>query len=375
MALAGGLLFAVAGCEGEADQVAIDGPPPPKSYVANHAYTLQTTSIDISKVDAGTGAFGAAANHNAGLGAAPRGAAADAAGKFLYVPDESGNFFTAFTVNATTGALTVVQPYPLTGNLTAAAVGPNGKFLYVVNFSAQNVSAYAINGTTGALTIIAGSPFGTGPNPKEIAIDPSGKFLYVVNNFTPGSVSAFTVNASTGALTAVAGSPFLTGGGNSFSLAVDPTGKFVYVANGGVSSVSGFSIDTTTGVLTPVAGSPFTVGSSPYAVATDGSGKYLYVGHYAPNPNLRAYSIDGTSGAITEITGSPYAAFSASIFPNLQHARTDPSGKFLYVSNEYATDGVDGFSINPTTGQLTHLAGFPVVGLNTKDIVITRKPK
>jgi hypothetical protein len=41
------------------------------------------------------------------------------------------------------------------------------------------------------------------------AVDPGGKFAYVVNNF--GNVSGYTIDPSTGALTAIAGSPFPAG--------------------------------------------------------------------------------------------------------------------------------------------------------------------
>jgi YVTN family beta-propeller protein len=66
-------------------------------------------------------------------------------------------------------------------------------------------------------------------------------------------------------LTAFTGSPFTTG---SFpvSVAVDPSGKFVYVANSQSNNVSGFTIDAVTGALTSL-GNAFTAGSSPFSVA------------------------------------------------------------------------------------------------------------
>ena len=43
-------------------------------------------------------------------------------------------------------------------------------------------------------------------------------------------------------------------------IAVDPTGKFLYVVNGGSSTVSAYTINASTGALTPVSGSPFDTG-------------------------------------------------------------------------------------------------------------------
>jgi DNA-binding beta-propeller fold protein YncE len=59
---------------------------------------------------------------------------------------------------------------------------------------------------------------------------------------SPGWISGYTIDSTTGALTAISGSPFPDGIGTSpYSLAVDPTGKFAYVANNG-GGVSGYTI-------------------------------------------------------------------------------------------------------------------------------------
>jgi 6-phosphogluconolactonase (cycloisomerase 2 family) len=76
------------------------------------------------------------------------------------------------------------------------------------------------------------------------------------------------IDASTGALAPVSGSPFATETLSS-AVAVDPSGKFVYVANGDppANNVSAFAIDPNTGALTAVPGSPFTAGANPQSIA------------------------------------------------------------------------------------------------------------
>ena len=74
----------------------------------------------------------------------------------------------------------------------------------------SNVSAYTINATTGALTPVPGSPFEAGLRPFSVVVDPTGKFAYVAN-YGSNNVSAYTINAATGALTPVPGSPFAAG--------------------------------------------------------------------------------------------------------------------------------------------------------------------
>src|SRR6202163_796180 len=92
---------------------------------------------------------------------------------------------------------------------------------------APPLHAFTMNSLTGALSEIPGSPFSVGSNPCCIAVDPTGRFIYVVNS-SSNDITGFSVNASTGILTPLPGSPFVTGN-NPVSLAIDPTGRFLYV--------------------------------------------------------------------------------------------------------------------------------------------------
>ena len=89
-------------------------------------------------------------------------------------------------------------------------------FAYVANGTSNNVSAYSINATTGALTQVTGSPFPAGSTPSSVTVNPAGTFAYVTNQ-NSSNVSAYSINATTGALTQVAGSPF-TAGTNPYSV-------------------------------------------------------------------------------------------------------------------------------------------------------------
>lgn len=126
------------------------------------------------------------------------------------------------------------------------------------------ISGWVVNTSNGTLSVIPGSPFSEGFDPHSIAIDPSGKFLYVVN-VAQNDVSAFTIDATTGALAPVPNSPFAVGGGtNPVAIVCEPSGGYVYVANGTSNnsdtgkwegyefgSVNSYSIDPSTGALIP----------------------------------------------------------------------------------------------------------------------------
>jgi 6-phosphogluconolactonase (cycloisomerase 2 family) len=190
-------------------------------------------------------------------------------GKFLYtsdgnnVGDTPGPSISAFSIDGSSGALTAVtgSPFAVADVPKFLAIDRTGKYLYTTAPETDMVLAFSINSSTGALTQLTGSPFASGgPNPQDISVSPDGKFVFVANNgdldtLTDGNVTAFTVTASTGALTAVAGSPF-TAGSNPKRLAVDPSGKYLYVTNEDADNMSAFSINAGSGVLTAITGSP-----------------------------------------------------------------------------------------------------------------------
>ena len=150
----------------------------------------------------------------------------------------------------------------------AEGIDPKGKFAYVVNSSSNNVSAYSINATTGALTPVKGSPFRAGKQPFLAAVDPTGKFLYIPN-VSSNDVSGYSISPTSGALTQVKGSPFGAGkDAEPLGIAVDPAGKFGYTTNVGTFSVSAYSINAN-GAL-KLKGSPVGAGSHPIGVATCG---------------------------------------------------------------------------------------------------------
>ena len=97
----------------------------------------------------------------------------------------------------------------------------------MTNYGSNNISAYTINASSGALTPVTGSPFKTSVEPIGVAVDPKGKFAYVAC-YAVSHVYAYAINPSSGALTRVKGSPFKTTLYPVFNT-VDPTGRYAYV--------------------------------------------------------------------------------------------------------------------------------------------------
>lgn len=242
-------------------------------------YVTQMNSVAVAgfAIAAGTGVLTPIPGSPFPAANTPVQAIVDPSGKFLYVSNLNDAFggISAYSIDSTSGALTPIagSPFPTQTNFPGPnrmAIGGGGKFLYVGMSGTVNanntVSAFSIDATTGALTQITGSPFATGNNPQGITTDPSGKFLYTANAID-NTVTAFTIDGSLGTLTPISGSPFATLASPA-ALAIDPAGQFLYVGENSTNGIEAFSINATTGAVTPISGSPFAPGSAVSGLAS-----------------------------------------------------------------------------------------------------------
>lgn len=219
---------------------------------------------------------------------------------------------------------------------------------------------------TGALTPVPGSPFPADVNPHSVAVDPTGRFVYVADA-NSNDVSAYTLNTTTGGLTPVPGSPFSMGAAPGFSVSVDPTGRFLYVPSVVPSSnLWGFTVDTGTGALTAIPGFPYPSGSGADWAGVHPSGQYVYVGNNYSG-DVSAFLVDSANGALTLVPGSPFPADPGA---NPRGLAINKTGRFVYVMNESASN-ISGFSVNTTTGALTLVSGSPFLSGGTDTTSMT----
>jgi len=281
----------------------------------------------------------------------------------LYVAsgDNGQGEILAFPVTSSSGTLGSSASFDAPQYLYQMTPDPAGKFLYASDFDNGAMRVYSIQASTGALSEVSGSPFVppvTPGNAGPFAITPDGKFLfYAVYNITGDIV---TFSAASGTLTptgAVAHDD-----GQPFQMAVDPSGKFLYVTNHGDNMVNGqisvFSIDST-GALTEIAGSPFDFQSDnneePNGLAIHPSGKFVYLALTNANAGIDAATINATTGALTLIAGSPFVPGSSL---TSGYMAMNPSGTTLYVTGNGVAQAI---AIDPSTGKLT-----PLNTLNTQ---------
>jgi 6-phosphogluconolactonase len=317
-------------------------PPTQAEFLYAYSYSGSGNSALLGlSVNVSTGALGSPISRS---GPAGSGGIVATSGKFLYVSDAQLDEIDAFSINASSGALTPITGSPFSvGSFPALAASglamdPQGKFLFVTETSGV-VVGFHVNDSSGALTRVPGAPVFSGSDPLGAVVDRQGKFLYVANTGdSNGSLSAFAIDSGSGALTAVPGSPFPTvpDGGPQF-LAVHSSGKFLYVSLGGYSArknlVGAFTIEAN-GALTPVAGSPFVTGTYPLGIAIDPAGKVLYTANNGDG-TISAFNINPNTGALAELSGSPFSAGKGGggLARGPFDLSMEPTGKVLYSSD------------------------------------------
>jgi 6-phosphogluconolactonase (cycloisomerase 2 family) len=353
------LALALAGCGSSGTAVcnassgrSCPGSAPGPDILYSFASTLLLNISVTTIIDTSTGGFASVSS-----GLTPffaNGAAIASNAQFLYISNSfidgqpnNGSQIFGYSISLVDGTLTLIAgspffAFPFPSSIQGMATTPNGQFLYGADYTGF-IYAFSVDSTTGALTPIPGSPFTSGPN-AQLVVDPSGKFLCASNDSDPvDSILVFMIDALSGALTPVPGSPFAIPGqtgGTSEPYGILDTGSFVYTALTNTNQIAAFSVDSETGALTPVPGPPFSTGNVPLLFAF--ADNFLYIVN-AFDGTISGYSVNSNSGALTPLPDSPFGSESGTL-------ATDPSGRYLYLGT---FRGIQGYNIDAATSALT----------------------
>jgi 6-phosphogluconolactonase len=250
---------------------------------------------------------------------------------------------TVFSVNSTTGRLTLVSNAQLTSSSGAQVpyfpvpanpidVAFASSYLMTMSGqpgSAQTVYPYIYNSSNGQLTVSQstpqiitnglGSPMGQG----RAIVYATGK-IYILDNEaipaggTPGQILPFTIGTN-GALQSLVGGAVADDVTETdpIYLIVESKGKYLYVANQqgyGSTNAAGlaiFTIDPASGQLTEAPGSPVpTAGSGaiPQCLLEDPSNQYIYTAN-AGDSTVTGHVLDPNSGQLTQMKGTGSGTF------------------------------------------------------------------
>lgn len=213
-------------------------------------YVKTNDGIDAFRVDAATGNL-SKAGHIAMIGVGSF--AVDGSGSFLYVLSDAG-MLAVFVINQSSGGLSPVKNLAPVGGFEFMAVSPLSGYLYLIDPISKTVRGFQFDPTKPALTELpVAAPLAITYEYATMTFDPSGGFLYITND--QYGVEAFSVSA-TGAL-----EPLATPTGlNPSSIVAEPTGRFVYLMNQpDLLQMTGYRLNSSNGALTPLPGAPLSV--------------------------------------------------------------------------------------------------------------------
>jgi 6-phosphogluconolactonase len=234
----------------------------------------------------------------------------------------------------------------------------------------EGIELFKLDLVTGELSRHA--PAVKTPNPSWLALHPSKKFLYCVNEVDDfeggnGSMSAFAIDPVTGALSAL--NRVSSKGPIPAYCSVDPDGKFAFVANYGGGSIAVLPIlaDGSLGQAVDFHQDRGAVGSIHATDAPPGS--FAISGHDAPHAHMIAadphnrfvlatdlgqdriytYRFDRATGKLAAPPGAPFVSLPTGDGP--RHFAFHPNGHWLYSIQEEASTVVF-FHYDPSTGSL-----------------------
>ncbi len=181
-------------------------------------------------------------------------------------------------------------------------LSPDNRFAIVDDLGLDELLVYRFDAAKGSLTP-NDPPFAkveAGSGPRHFALHPSGKFAYVINEMQ-GTVSVFTADMTAGTLHGVQTISTLPkdypGTIEDAEIAVHPSGKFLYASNRGHNSIAVFAIDAAKGTLTPVEYAS-TQGKTPRSFEIDPTGTLLFAANQ-DSDTVVIFRIDAKSGRLT----------------------------------------------------------------------------
>jgi 6-phosphogluconolactonase (cycloisomerase 2 family) len=349
-------------------------------YVANSSGSGPGSpgQIEIYAVDSETGALRAGAPTVPSGGNGPIALAVTSDYANLYVANQGSDSVVHFAVDGN-GVLTQKDKLTTSTAPVSLAVSTDNKYLYVVTgTSSATLSEYSLSsGTIGALatpqvslevpgytgdTII---PTGVNVLVKssnlttpaavyvtaydQSAYNPGGTVTSIAN---PGWVFGFALGSG-GTLTPSTGSPYEAGVKPS-GIASDPTGRFVYVTDFASNELIGYSV-LGGSVLNFMVNGPFKTANEPSAIVIDPRGLYVYVSD-ALSSVVSGFAItlsNGTPSTLSYTTGAGVTdTYPVGIC-------VDPAlGRFVYTANELG-NSISGLRLNPNDGTLTETQSTP----------------
>ena len=288
-----------------------------------------------------------------------------------------------YRMDATTGALEFDSKTTGVVNPSYLAVDPTQRFLYAVNElktyedkPTGTVSAFAVDAKSGKLDFL-NKRLTHGTDPCHVVVDGKSRYVFVAN-FMSGSVCVLPVR-NDGSLGEASdfvqhlGSsvdPVRQKGPHAHSVTLDKANRFAFVPDLGLDKLMVYTFDRTRGMLEPnaVAWIKAKPGAGPRHVALHPSGKFAFLINELDS-TLTALSFDGRKGVFKELQVVPTLPAGFQGDSTCADVQVAQSGRFAYASNR-GHDSLVIYRIDRRTGRLGYVGHQPTQGKTPRQFEI-----
>ncbi|HVZ19313.1 MAG TPA: lactonase family protein [Terriglobales bacterium] len=178
----------------------------------------------------------------------------------------------------------------------------DNRFAMSADLGLDKIIVHRFDAAHGTLKSNVGQPFLTvtpGSGPRHIAFDRSGKFAYVLTEMGT-TVTVFSLDPKTGAMKELQTIPAVEKrdpANTGAEIAIDPSGHFLYASIRGVDVITQFAVDPNSGKLTLVERVP-SVAKEPRFFTLDPTGHWMLVAGQKSD-DIVLFKVDQTSGKLT----------------------------------------------------------------------------
>jgi len=181
------------------------------------------------------------------------------------------------------------------------ALDAANRFAFCADLGLDQVRSYYFDSIHGSLTpndaLFTALPLGSGP--RHFVFHPSGRYGYVINELT-STIVVFNYDSKRGNLTELQSIPTVSADFKektyAAEIAVHPSGQFLYASNRGHDSIAVFAIDNQTGKLALIEHQS-THGKRPRNFGIDPTGRLLLVANQ-DSDNIVVFQIDSKTGRL-----------------------------------------------------------------------------
>ena len=253
----------------------------------------------------------------------------------------------AFQWDAERGLVSEIHPVGATTNPSFLALHPSGRFLYAVNEDASSsgtdqLTAFAVGDANSPERLRAiGTVSSEGLAPCHLSIDASGKWLFVAN-YLSGTIAVYPIQPD-GRLARARQVIQQKGSGpvaarqksaHAHEVMLSPDGRFLLSVDLGADRIFVYRFAATTGTLTPNSEPQVALpaGYGPRHLVFSKDARTIYVVTEL-TPAVVTFRWNAQRGSMTQLGVTSTVPTADPAEPGAAEIVLHPNGKFLYVSN------------------------------------------